>query len=213
VTDGLLVHRTAFLTMLKQFKLLSKARGRTLAYLSYDLGVLRVQALSARVGVEARGVWPNPIAVNAVMLARLSTNVPKKDPLLLQYVLGRLYVDTFSLDAKPVRNVPLFTAKELRKRKAPEVVRAKVVAPLRSEPPSAQPSDALSIPPNAPAKYLLRLHQTCSQEQIAMAGLTGRMERALLERNRKISKALELLSGYGVRSQDLQKLVSECVQR
>ncbi len=204
--DGLLIDRKELLNALTTLRRNSGAKGKTLAYLYYELGHLKIQAGRARVTVKAEGAWPQAVSVSAVMFARASLSLPKKDPLLLQFVLGNLYIDTLSFEAKKSK-VPSFTEPGPTMAPAAPAAAPAEVPERRKMAAPATKRDALSFPPNASSKHLLLAALERSPEELAMAGLTGRVEKATMERNRRITKALDQLSLYGVKHSDLVALV------
>ena len=212
MTDGLLVDRKELQEGLTTIRRFSKAKGTLLAYVYLELGQLKIQAGKTRVTVSCRGEWPTPIAVNAVMLGRASLNLPKSDPILMQAVLDRMYIDTLSLDCHKVRNVPSFTNPPSRKAK-PKAAVEKTEASRSSTDPLPKMRDGLTFPQNASSKHLLKARLQYTEDEITYAGLSGRIEKALLERNRRITKALEQLSAYGISHSDLVKLVESCLLR
>jgi hypothetical protein len=203
MTDGVLVNRLELKQMLLQMKKAGRVRESTTAYVYSESGLLRIQTEAIRLGVPARGDLLKTVAINAAMLSRAHRTLGLKKEILIQIVGSDLCINEFALSGE-VQDAPpdfLAPAKKAPKADSPPVK------------PSTEPLDALSIPRNPTDKLLLRIEAERTKKEIEMSGLSAKIDKALMERNRRITLALKQIERYGVTHRDLRNLVADAVKR
>lgn len=205
MVDGILVKRAELKQALIQLKKLARLRDSHRAYVFTEGGKLRIQTKSLSIGIEVEGDLVLAAGVSAAMLASAHTVLPKKDPLLIQIVGNELFIGTFSISCEVLNQPPSFIPTETKRKPVP--------LPSKSMPAPIKPLDSLALPKNMPDRTLLKLRAQHTPEDIVLNGLTGKVEKALFERNRRVTQALKLLSRYNVKHKDLTSLIDECVSR
>lgn len=183
MVDGVLVPREALRKALLRLKKFANPRKGERALLFTEGEMLRIRTPRLEVSIGVEGDLLVGASIEAQMLIRLHRVLPRDNPLLLQVVGNKLHIGSFSVTCDLVKDPPPFT----RPPATPQPTRSPVM--------------------------MLRLRQEHDPTTLALHDLTGEVQGALIERDRRISRALKALELFQVERADLVKLIDECVMR